>query len=433
MGSHPLRWQPRSSKARHNLDAAERILSYASPGPPMSGNMPHVRPNSPLGDDWVDSGMSNPWEKVEEPIDASLAIEPSGRGYRDLGLVDFRDGDYKRAIGPLTTALKISPASPGLNVYLQQARQAPYMKTWAKQHLPTKQQVRNMLPFPVKGRNLWIVLSSEQREHHFENALISVFEEHRHRRTLLWRSPNLASIARREYFSTDLWAFPMTGRKVPELVFLGVCTGGSANPTRMLIYHWTGRTFRQVLDAGSGEQSLWIDDLHHTGRYQVRCVRLVGKELGHSAQVRWADVYDWNGKRYVEANAKYTDAFRQTKRDLLARLRTHPDDPALLKYLARAYRQEGRRKLALVFLHRMERACTELIKEDPADIDSWWNLGESAEQTRHRARAVRCFGTAQRISRALAKKVSDPDDLDYYLNFAKKASKRITALHRPAK
>jgi len=408
-------------------------MAHASLGPPMSGKMPHFRPDFPDEDDWEDSGMLNPWDRVDEPIEASLAIEPSGRGYRDLGLFYFRDGDYKKAIGPLTKALKISPASPGLRVTLKQARRMPQMETWAKQHLPKKQVLRHVFPFPVKGRCLWTVLSSESREFHSENALISVFEEKHHRLALLWRSPKIASIAHRDYFSADLWAFPMTGRKVPELVFMGVCTGGSANPTRMQIYHWTGQTFRLVLDADSGEQALWIDDLHYTGRYQVRCVKLVGKDMSHSAQIRWADVYDWNGKRYVEANTKYADAFRQTKRDLLARLRTYPQDPALLKYLARAYRQEGRRSQALVYLHRMERACTELVKEDPADIDSWWNLGESAEQTGHRARAARCFEKAQRLGRTLAKKASDPDDRDYYLHFAKDASQHITALHQPAK
>jgi len=399
----------------------------------MSGKMPHFRSDDPIEDVWEESGRLNPWDKADDPIKASLAIEPSGRGYGDLGLFYFRSGDYQKAIGPLTTALKISSGSSGLRLSLKQARQVPRIKTWAKQHLPKKQLVSNVFPLPMKGRRLWAVLSSERSEYYFENALISVFEELPHRLALLWRSPKIASMDHREYYHADLWAFPMTGHKVPELVFMGVCTGGSSEPTLMKIYHWTGQTFRQVLDADSSEQPLWIDDLHHTGRYQVRCIDMVGNDMGHSGQVRWADVYDWNGKRYVEANRKYPEAFRQTKRDILTRLRAHPQDPELLKYLARAYRQEGRRRLALLYLHRMERASAKLIKDDPTDIYAWWNLGESAEQTGHRARAAKCFRKVQRISLALAKKETDPDDRDYYLRYTKNASRRINALHRPAK
>lgn len=305
-----LRHQPRSGKARHQLDVAEKIMARAYPGPPMSGKIPHFRPSSPPEADWVEEGRGSSWENAKAVLTASLALEPSGRGYGDLGMFYFRSGNYQEAIGPLTRALKVSPSSGSLRESLQQAREVPRIEAWAERLLPKRQQITTVTPFPVKGRHLWTVLSSEPSGIYRENALISVLEERHNRLSLLWRSPVIASIDHREYHSTDLWVFPMTGRRTPELVFMGVCSGGSANPTRLQIYHWTGRIFRQTLSTESEEQALWIDDLHHTGRYQVRCVHLVGKEMGHGGQIRWVDVYDWNGKRYVETNANYPEAFR---------------------------------------------------------------------------------------------------------------------------
>ena len=109
----------------------------------------------------------------------------------------------------------------------------------------------------------------------------------------------------------------------------------------------------------------WIDDLRHTGRYQVRCVQLVGAELSHLEQVRWARIYDWNGKRFVESDAKYPEAARDTKKKVLVRLQHYPQDPALLKCLAEVYLLEGRKRLARTTLHKLERACLERVKNDP--------------------------------------------------------------------
>jgi tetratricopeptide (TPR) repeat protein len=177
----------------------------------------------------------------------------------------------------------------------------------------------------------------------------------------------------------------MTGRKIPELVFMGVCLGGSANPTTLQIYRWNGKTFRQVLEAGSGEMPLWIEDLRHTGRYQVRCVEALGSsDMSHGDRVRWADIFDWIGREYIEANANYPEAFQETKMQLLERLKDYPNDPDLLKHLGMVYLYE----------HRPRSACAvfrKLIQADPPDYDGWWDLGEIAKSRGRLRQAVNCF------------------------------------------
>ena len=215
------------------------------------------------------------------------------------------------------------------------------------------------------------------------------------------------------------------------LIFMATCGGGSCNPGMAQIYHWTGHTFRKALDIGSPEQALWIEDLRHNGRYQVRCVELVGKDLCHSCQVRWADIYEWNGSDFVEADAKYPHAFRKYRAAILERLKEHPDDPELLKYLGKSYLYEGRKRRAYAAFAKMERACEELTRteEDSAPI-SWWNLGEIAEwEGRHR-RAVYCFRQMVRVCRASAQKEKDAEMRDYYLRYAKNGAEKVRQLGR---
>jgi len=265
---------------------------------------------------------------------------------------------------------------------------------------------------------------------HAEDAVISIFREAHGGLSLIWRSTKLTSIEHRQYHSVELWPFAMTGRNIPELVFIGPCTGGSATPTRVLIYRWTGKTFRNVLDTSSPEQSVWIEDLRHDGHYQVRCVELVGKDMSHGDQVRWATIYDWNGTEFANADAKYPSVFRKTKSEILDRLTKHPHDPVLLKYLGKQLLAEGKQRQGLAALRKMQLVCLDLIKHDSEDINSWWNLGEYARITHNGRRAIRCFQHVQRMGRALAHREPDADDQDYYYRFVKDATKQIQAIHK---
>ena len=115
---------------------------------------------------------------------------------------------------------------------------------------------------------------------------------------------------------------------------------------------------------------------------------------------------------------------------LLECLKQHPNDPVVLKYLGKQYLHEGRRRLGLTMLHRMERVCRNMAENDQSDPDSWWNLGDIAEITGRRTRAQYCFRKAETISLQLTKKETEADDRQYYVHFARNAAERIAALRR---
>jgi hypothetical protein len=84
-----------------------------------------------------------------------------------------------------------------------------------------------------------------------------------------------------------------------------------------------------------------LTDLDHDGRPEIRVDHLVGEMAGHAGMTFWYDVYRYDGKRYVRANARFAELSREQIRDLKEHLESTPNDPEFLEYIATAYRDLG--------------------------------------------------------------------------------------------
>jgi hypothetical protein len=300
---------------------------------------------------------------------------------------------------------------------LERSRRGSRIAKGIRPLLPTGQKLQRLLPLPMLGRTLWAVLSCEERKdvssgredcYQHENAQCSVFEEYAGQRlTRIWKSKVISSDDDRPLVEPGLCEWKMTGRRIPELVFYSGFSSGSWNPSVMQIYRWRDGTFRQVFEA-EGACSHWIADVHRTGLYQVRSLDLIGGiEMGHSALVHWPLIYDWNGTRYVEANAKHPEEFQKARQDILDKLKRFPDNPVLWKYLGYAYLYSHHRRSACAAFRKADPGYRAMLQDEEMREDGWQGLGELAEISGDRSEASRCFQQVARACRTLAAKEKD--------------------------
>ncbi|MCW3052208.1 MAG: hypothetical protein JWN14_1378 [Chthonomonadales bacterium] len=225
----------------------------------------------------------------------------------------------------------------------------------------------------------------------------------------------------------------MTGHRIPELVFVSHFLSGSWNPSALRIYRWSKGTFANISETESA-CSHWIADPDHTGRYQVRTLKMVGGiEIGHSGLVHWPLIYDWNGTRYVAANARHPEEFRQARKDLLTTLKRHPDDPELWRYLGYSYLYIHRHRSAFAAFHQAERGYRAKFHEEEVPLyscfEGWEGLGELAEVRGDRKEAVRCFRQVAHFCRAMAAEEKDAYVQQVRYDQAKAAVKRARHPH----
>jgi len=337
-------WQPHSKEARHQLDIAEVSLFHYISKPPRSS----------LEEDIVQSSEEDVERGAEEDFQKALATEVSGRVYADLGELHLRSSDYDGAVGYFMHALQIAPQAVSVQVGLERSWHGQRLAKSILPFLPAGQKIQCLLPFPVPGRTLWAVLSGEkepQGDPKGDKAQCLVFEERQGRRLhQIWKSPVVLS------FGAYLWVWPMTGHRIPELVFASHFLSGSWNPSALRVYRWSRGSFEKISETESA-CSHWVTRMPRTGRYQVRTLDLIGGiEMGHGGLVPWPRIYEWNGRRYVAANTKHPDEFHRVRRDILAHLKRYPEDPALWKHLGYTYLYDHQRRSAFAAFDKAERA-----------------------------------------------------------------------------
>jgi tetratricopeptide (TPR) repeat protein len=429
--STPLRveWQPHLETVRRHLEEAEQQIrqrQYVSALPL----------HSPEDEDSEETYEEKKPLWAQEMLESSLRVDPSGRAYADLGESAYCDQDYEEAIKQYTHALEITPDAAVARQGLLRSREAQkiqvQLEAQVKRLLPSGQHLQYLFPFPVPGRTLWTVLSCEEHKErptgdYFErgNALITVCESEPDGRALrrLWRSDVIPPASGRNYVELYLEAFPMTGNKIPELVFMGVCSGGSANPSLLHIYRWNGKGFRNVLQTESGECAQWITDLHHTGHYEVRSINLIGSDLCHGDMIRWAQIYAWNGVRFAQANAQYPEAFHKTRNEIQEQLKEHAQDGDLWQYLGLTYLYDHKPHQARSAFEK----ATEAFHSD-SDYGSL-GLAELAEIRGDRQEATYLYRQIAQHDRAMAAKETDTEIQQGYREEAQRVLERAQHPH----
>ncbi len=372
-----LPWLPRNVKAMKRLIAAESMLTHPEIGPPESD------PNN-ADSAKADEEFNDPIQDAREALSKSLAASPSGRAYAALGELEFLSNSYQASVIAYRKSLAAKPSCAYARAGLFWSLQAQHVQNVVERSITPKQNIHSSFAFTISGTRMYAYLVCEKQPQspfdEDDNARITVYAvKDGGKVTIVWQSEVIPSIEQRCYFSADLWACRMTGSNNPELVFMGVCSGGSANPSLTYIFRWNGRTFREVLETDSPEQAMWISRLGKSGRRQVRCVELVGDDMSHSEQVRWPGVYDWNGTSFVESDSKYPGQFRETLGELEELHKSHQGDWQVTRYLAKAYLIEGRTREARRLFRKEVTEYWREISFNAGNCNAWWRLGEIAE------------------------------------------------------
>ena len=97
---------------------------------------------------------------------------------------------------------------------------------------------------------------------------------------------------------------------------------------------------KQILHLGSSAGAERVD-LDRDGRPEVQVTNYVGATLTHAEMGGWTDVYRYDGRRYVRANARFREFSRGQLNSMLSTAEDHPDDWDTLKRVAQAYRDLG--------------------------------------------------------------------------------------------
>lgn len=370
---HP-QWQPRLAAERHRLDRAEAVLLHYVPSPPQG---------SEEGGGPEDSELVQE-KAAEEAVESSLAAEVSGRAYADQGEIQLRKNDYDRAVDYFTRAFQIAPKEVVVQVGLERSWHGQRIAKLIRPLLPSGQTMKRLLPFTVPRHLFWAVLSCNERNAENDSSLpikaqCFVFEERKGLwPTRVWKSNVISSEDDRPLVEPDLWAWPMTRHKIPELVFYSFFSSGSWNPSTMHVYRWINGTFQPILDTESA-CSHWIMQPHRNGRYQVRSLDLIGGfEMGHSGLVPWPQIYDWNGSRYVASEAQHPEEFRNARLEILHKLKRYPEDPELWKYLGYTYLYDHQRRLAFAAFGKAERAYRVQLQDKDLSVYAKEELRELA-------------------------------------------------------
>jgi tetratricopeptide (TPR) repeat protein len=137
-----------------------------------------------------------------------------------------------------------------------------------------------------------------------------------------------------------LWVgdFQRTGR--PQALLVSGWIGADWLPTFVDIFEARHGTVRHILDVESDYPAEWVD-LDHNDRPEVQTNHIVGITMAHADTGAWLDIYRYNGRRYVYANARYPAFPRDQLDDLLDLNQRFPHDPDVLAHIARAYRDVG--------------------------------------------------------------------------------------------
>ena len=198
-----LPWQPVNARARHNVKTAEPVLA-------------RYRRMPALHDPWTEHGDIT--ETTADAMQVSLALSPSGRAHRDVGLYYLKQCNYSLALQHLKRS---DCRKPEVRKAIQIARHALRMEQLASHSLDPGYTIYRSFSFRVSGRMLWVALSGKsiekEEDAHPNRARILVLEDRADRARLVWQSPVLPDIQDRGFTELDLWPLRMTGSSNAQL------------------------------------------------------------------------------------------------------------------------------------------------------------------------------------------------------------------------
>lgn len=136
--------------------------------------------------------------------------------------------------------------------------------------------------------------------------------------------------------------------------------GGSRCPAHSDIFEWRSKTLHNILDLSSGDP-LWIEDLRHEGRYEVRNFYELEGGRSHADMPRRSDIYDWDGAKFALADEQFPDQYRAFVRELKRTADSVGDSSEIENNLAYFYSITGQTKKAETLRRELEREIRKKI------------------------------------------------------------------------
>ena len=337
-------------------DLTEREKSLPKPEKPEPGD--NNAADFPLGGNIRYPHNSNAWDEAKFLIVNGM----SARAYAELAKYCARFSADEWAVHAYHIALLWNPNDAKLADAARQLEDLPRVRRAIQQIMPAHWKLERARPYPGEGEmKRWAVLYDQDEPKKKVGYHCAVYGEGPTGFTLLFRGEEgIAGSGIDLEFA--LYVLPLTGRRLPEIIGLAQGRMAGAEPAQMVAYAPEGNGWKRVLNVDSN-QGIWLERQRGERAYIVRNGYETGYVMCHADQPRRLDVYAWNGKEYVFADAKYPGLLREYITYAEEALQKYPADPDLPHHLAYLYYITGQKRKSERFWRQAERVCRKALKD----------------------------------------------------------------------
>jgi tetratricopeptide (TPR) repeat protein len=318
--------------------------------------------------------------RPDAPADAYLVL---GECWLRLGNYGAAEGAFSKAAERFAGVRGRSRVRVAADAELRRTRDLVRTAAATKQFLPAGNSVVQVERLPAGAATPhWIILSARwltpsklpagRPFDTFSDVHFTVLSERGDHFLKVWQSGPLTSpLPDDECNDMRFYVIHQARTDSPQVVITQTWIGGDNTQERVAVYGWNGTQLTKLF-GGTGMDDRWIEDVNGDGRYEIGIFKRIGYSLPEYEKPRWFDIYAWNGRAYVNADAPFRKLYGAMKKEILALLRRHPGDNDLLLHLAMIYEFEQHPQRALRVYRRAARSCrAELAQATRAEGRRW--------------------------------------------------------------
>lgn len=139
----------------------------------------------------------------------------------------------------------------------------------------------------------------------------------------------------------SLYIADLDGNGTEEAVVSSVFYGASWTPSALLVVSQSGGKWTTLKPIRTHEPG-WIQDIDRDGHVELGGVNVVGREMSHSAQPRWPEIYRFDKGNIKRCDSRFPARYGDMGREMPPLSKEYPNDFEILAYRGRLARILGR-------------------------------------------------------------------------------------------
>ena len=277
-------------------------------------------------------------------LEAVKLVPESARAHRVLGHALMEETRYEQAEAAFSRAVELDPKDQESRAGLREANRLARLVDSLPLDLSNGRSLFRLAEVPRSGRPGVFALVGYPAEDASDCAVRAhyfMWDGSRYRES--YRTPNIGykhDEGPNEMGFARLCVGDLQRNGRPQVLLIRGWVGADWIPMAVDIFQPRRAGMKQILHLGSSAGAERVD-LDRDGRPEVQVTNYVGATLTHAEMGGWTDVYRYDGRRYVRANARFREFSRGQLNSMLSTAEDHPDDWDTLKRVAQAYRDLG--------------------------------------------------------------------------------------------